>query len=78
MVALLEKAGSVSVRPEIIDGEDLSKPYGFDGGIYRLSPAQVGAILELRLHRLTGLEQDLSYTRNILKFWVKLLNSLPF
>ncbi len=25
---------------------------------YRLSPAQVGAILELRLHRLTGLEQD--------------------
>lgn len=58
VVALLEKAGSVSVRPEIIDGEDLSKPYGFDGGIYRLSPAQVGAILELRLHRLTGLEQD--------------------
>ena len=58
VVALLEKAGSVSVRPEIIEGEDLAKPYGFDGGIYRLSPTQVGAILELRLHRLTGLEQD--------------------
>lgn len=58
VVALLEKAGSVSVRPEIIEGEDLSKPYGFDGGIYRLSPTQVSAILELRLHRLTGLEQD--------------------
>lgn len=58
VVALLEKAGSVSVRPEIIEGEDLAKPYGFDGGIYRLSPTQVSAILELRLHRLTGLEQD--------------------
>ena len=58
VVALLEKAGSVSVRPEVIEGEDLSKPYGFDGSIYRLSPTQVGAILELRLHRLTGLEQD--------------------
>ena len=58
VVALLEKVGSVSVRPEVIEGEDLSKPYGFDGSIYRLSPTQVGAILELRLHRLTGLEQD--------------------
>lgn len=58
VVALLEKAGSVSVRPEIIEGEDLSKPFGFDGNVYRLSPTQVAAILELRLHRLTGLEQD--------------------
>lgn len=58
MVALLEKAGSVSVRPDVIEGEDLAKPFGFDGSIYRLSPTQVGAILELRLHRLTGLEQD--------------------
>ena len=58
VVALLEKAGSVSVRPEVIEGEDLSQAYGFDGSIYRLSPTQVGAILELRLHRLTGLEQD--------------------
>ena len=58
VVSLLEKAGSVSVRPEVIEGEDLAKPYGFDGGIYRLSPTQVSAILELRLHRLTGLEQD--------------------
>ena len=58
VVALLEKAGSVSVRPDVIEGEDLAKPFGFDGSIYRLSPTQVGAILELRLHRLTGLEQD--------------------
>jgi DNA gyrase subunit A len=58
VVALLEKAGSVSVRPDEIEGEDPAKPFGLDGNVYRLSPAQVGAILELRLHRLTGLEQD--------------------
>ena len=58
VIALLEKAGSVSVRPDEIEGEDPSRPFGLDGQISRLSPAQVGAILELRLHRLTGLEQD--------------------
>lgn len=58
VVALLEKAGAVSVRPDEIEGEDLSRPFGLTGDIYRLSPTQVGAILELRLHRLTGLEQD--------------------
>ena len=58
VAALLEKAGSVSVRPDEIEGEDPNRPFGIDGDIYRLSPTQVGAILELRLHRLTGLEQD--------------------
>jgi len=58
VVALLEKAGSVSVRPDEIEGEDPNRRFGLDGNVYRLSPAQVGAILELRLHRLTGLEQD--------------------
>ena len=58
VVALLEKAGAISVRPDEIEGEDPSRPFGLTGEIYRLSPAQVGAILELRLHRLTGLEQD--------------------
>ncbi|WP_445116251.1 DNA gyrase subunit A [Acinetobacter sp. WZC-1] len=58
VVALLEKAGSVSVRPDEIEGEDPAKPFGLAKEIYRLSPAQVGAILELRLHRLTGLEQE--------------------
>jgi len=57
-LALLEKAGSVSVRPDEIEGEDPSRPFGLDGEIYRLSPTQVNAIMELRLHRLTGLEQD--------------------
>ena len=32
--------------------------YGLHGQEYQLSPVQVDAILELRLHRLTGLEQD--------------------
>ena len=58
VVALLEKAGSISIRPDEIEGEDPSKPFGLEGDIYRLSPTQVAAILELRLHRLTGLEQD--------------------
>jgi hypothetical protein len=34
--------------------------FGLTDSIYRLSPTQVGAILELRLHRLTGLEQDIA------------------
>ena len=58
VLALLEKSGHKSVRPDEIDGEDLSNPFGLTGDLYRLSPAQVGAILELRLHRLTGLEHD--------------------
>lgn len=58
VVALLEKAGAISVRPDEIEGEDPTRPFGLSGEIYRLSPTQVAAILELRLHRLTGLEQD--------------------
>ncbi|TXJ08407.1 MAG: DNA gyrase subunit A [Acinetobacter sp.] len=58
VIALLEKAGSISVRPEEIEGEDPNHPFGLNGDTYHLSPAQVAAILELRLHRLTGLEQD--------------------
>ncbi len=58
VIQLLEHSNSQSIRPEVIEGEDLARPFGLQGEIYRLSPAQVGAILELRLHRLTGLEQD--------------------
>lgn len=58
VTALLEKAGAISVRPDEIEGEDPNRPFGLSGDIYRLSPTQVAAILELRLHRLTGLEQD--------------------
>lgn len=49
-----------SVRPEFIEGEDLKNPYGLvdNNDSYRLSLEQVNAILEMQLHRLTGLEQD--------------------
>jgi len=50
---MLERAGAEASRPE-----GLSKEFGLVEGQYRLSEAQAQAILELRLHRLTGLEQD--------------------
>jgi len=51
---LLEKVEMKDVRPE-----DLPEGFGADGnGVYKLSPTQAQAILEMRLHRLTGLEQD--------------------
>jgi len=53
VVDLLEKVEMKDVRPE-----DLPEGFGADGSIYKLSPVQAQAILEMRLHRLTGLEQD--------------------
>ncbi|MBL4743968.1 MAG: DNA gyrase subunit A [Cycloclasticus sp.] len=50
---LLSKADSNRSRPDKLEAE-----YGLVDGSYHLSPAQAQAILELRLHRLTGLEQD--------------------
>ena len=51
--AMLERAGAIQTRPE-----GLASEYGLHEGVYRLSEAQAQAILDLRLHRLTGLEQD--------------------
>lgn len=51
--AMLATAGSDASRPD-----DLAKDFGLIDGQYRLSPNQAQAILELRLHRLTALEQD--------------------
>jgi DNA gyrase subunit A len=53
VVEMLKKAGDISTRPEGLDGE-----YGLMKNGYRLSPAQAQAILDLRLHRLTGLERE--------------------
>jgi DNA gyrase subunit A len=50
---LLERAGAASTRPE-----DMTEDAGFVEGGYRMSTVQAQAILELRLHRLTALEQD--------------------
>lgn len=54
MVAdLLKASGAAASRPEDLDAE-----FGFHADRYRLSPVQAQAILDLRLHRLTGLESD--------------------
>jgi len=50
----LERAGADACRPD-----ELGTEFGLrDDGKYYLSPAQVQAILELRLHRLTGMEHE--------------------
>ena len=51
--AMLARAGAISTRPE---GE--TGAFGIVGGGYRLTDIQAQAILEMRLNRLTGLEQD--------------------
>jgi DNA gyrase subunit A len=53
VVAMLERAGADATRPE-----DLTEVSGLTKAGYRLSSVQAQAILDLRLHRLTGLEQD--------------------
>jgi DNA gyrase subunit A len=53
VIQMLERAGEDACRPE-----ELEEQYGLRDGKYNLSPAQAQAILELRLHRLTGLEHE--------------------
>ena len=63
---MLARAGEVSARPE-----GLEHALGLHGATYRLSEAQAQAILDLRLHRLTGLEQD-----KILAEYAELLDAI--
>jgi DNA gyrase subunit A len=51
--AMLARTGDISTRPDEVAGE-----WGLAGNRYRLSETQAQAILDLRLNRLTGLEQD--------------------
>jgi DNA gyrase subunit A len=53
VIAMLEQAGEDACRPD-----ELADEFGLHDGMYHLSPAQAQAILELRLHRLTGLEHE--------------------
>jgi DNA gyrase subunit A len=53
VTGMLEGAGKTDTRPD-----ELAAEYGLHDGKYHLSPVQAQAILDLRLHRLTGLEQD--------------------
>ncbi|MCW9023328.1 MAG: DNA gyrase subunit A [Gammaproteobacteria bacterium] len=63
VVDMLSRTGADASRPE-----GLATEFGLVDGMYHLSEAQAQAILEMRLHRLTGLEQD-----KILKEYEELL-----
>ena len=52
VAAMLERAGPTATRPD-----DLADEFGLTPRGYRLSEVQAQAILDMRLHRLTGLEQ---------------------
>jgi len=60
---MLEKAGDDAARPEWLEPE-----YGIRDGRYYLTEQQAQAILDLRLHKLTGLEHE-----KILKEYEELL-----
>ncbi len=53
VTGMLERAGKTDTRPD-----ELGEGFGIVDGQYRLSSVQAQAILDLRLHRLTGLEQE--------------------
>ncbi|MFT6956197.1 MAG: DNA gyrase subunit A [Halieaceae bacterium] len=53
VLTMLERAGADACRPDNLDPH-----FGLHDGQYHLSPIQAQAILELRLHRLTGLEHE--------------------
>lgn len=53
VVGMLERSGAGSSRP---DG--LAPECGLHDGMYHLSEVQARAILDMQLHRLTGLEQE--------------------
>ena len=53
VMKMLKKAGAEACKPE-----DISEGFGLLGKNYQLSEQQAQAILDMRLQRLTGLEQD--------------------
>ncbi len=53
VLGMLERAGDTDTRPDGLEAGS-----GLIDGRYRLSAVQAQAILDLRLHRLTGLEQE--------------------
>ncbi|MDB4837655.1 DNA gyrase subunit A [Marinomonas sp.] len=73
VMAMLERAGADACRPD-----DLDVALGFVDGVYHLSPDQAQAILDLRLHRLTGLEHEklLNEYKALIELIAELLNIL--
>ena len=67
-----------SVKAEEFRPDGLAPEFGLSGKGYRLSSSQAQAILELRLQRLTGLEQDkiVSEYKDIMEKIANLLNIL--
>lgn len=70
---MLERAGDGAARPE-----DLDISLGVRDGLYYLSEVQAQAILDLRLHKLTGLEHEkiLEEYQNLLDVISELLRIL--
>ena len=66
VAAMLERAGDDAARPEWLEQE-----YGIREGQYFLTEQQAQAILDLRLHKLTGLEHE-----KILDEYQELLNQI--
>jgi DNA gyrase subunit A len=66
VAAMLERAGDDAARPEWLDPE-----FGIREGQYFLTEQQAQAILDLRLHKLTGLEHE-----KILDEYQELLNQI--
>ncbi len=73
VVEMLERAGAEASKPD-----DLPDGFGLVDGAYRLTERQAQAILDLRLQKLTGLEQDkiISEYREILERIEDLLDIL--
>lgn len=72
---MLSRSGAEASRPEFLKSE-----FGLREDGYYLSEAQAQAILELRLHRLTGLEQDKILTEfkeilDLIKGLIEILSS---
>ncbi len=66
VAAMLERAGDDAARPEWLEPE-----FGIRDGQYFLTEQQAQAILDLRLHKLTGLEHE-----KILDEYQELLNQI--
>ena len=53
VIDMLDRGDAADTRPD-----NLEAGYGLVDALYHLSPVQAQAILDLKLHRLTGLEKD--------------------
>ncbi|BEU02691.1 DNA gyrase subunit A [Agarivorans sp. OAG1] len=71
--AMLERAGDDAARPDWLEAE-----FGIRDGQYFITPIQAQAILDLRLHKLTGLEHEkiIGEYKDLLELIAELLHIL--